>query len=75
MAYEPSEKAIEAAREAFGLLSNRAQMRAALIAAHEAEHPPHFGTVRSRGRGRDALHDGKAGYWDLIERQPAPPLD
>jgi hypothetical protein len=42
MAYEPSEKAIEAAREAFGLLSNRAQMRAALIAAHEAEHPPPF---------------------------------
>jgi hypothetical protein len=40
MAYEPSEKAIEAAREAFGLVSNRAQMRAALIAAHEAEHPP-----------------------------------
>jgi len=40
MAYEPSEKAIEAAREAFGLLSNRAQMRAVLIAAHEAEHPP-----------------------------------
>ena len=26
--------------------------------------------MRSRGRGRDALHDGKAG-WDLIERLPA----
>jgi hypothetical protein len=39
MAYDPSEKAIEAAREAFGAPANRAQMRAALIAAHEAEHP------------------------------------
>ena len=39
MAYDPSEKSIEAAREAFGLPSDRAQMRAALIAAHEAEHP------------------------------------
>ena len=40
MAYDPSEKAIEAAREAFGPAANRAQIRAALIAAHEAEHPP-----------------------------------
>lgn len=40
MAYDPSEQAIEAAREAFGQPASRAQMRAALIAAHEAEHPP-----------------------------------
>jgi hypothetical protein len=40
MAYEPSEKSIEAAREAFGVCATVAQMRAALIAAHEAEHPP-----------------------------------
>jgi hypothetical protein len=40
MAYDPSEKAIEAAREAFGQPASRAQVRAALIAAHEAEHPP-----------------------------------
>ena len=39
MAYDPSEKAIEAARAALGSPINRAQMRAALIAAHEAEHP------------------------------------
>jgi hypothetical protein len=40
MAYDPSENAIEAARKAVGLPIDRAQMRAALIAAHEAEHPP-----------------------------------